>query len=207
MQSSDHERQLIAYEIHDGLAQYLAGSIMQFEVYNHLKETKPKDAAKAYDAGRTMLRQGHADARRLISGVRPPILDEDGIVAAVTHLVNEHRRQDGSKIEFRSDFEFDRLVLILENAAYRIVQEALTNACKHSKSQRIEVELVQQGDVLRLKVQDWGVGFDPGEVAKDCFGLAGMRERARLLGGSITVESTPGQGTCIAVELPLMERK
>ena len=206
LQSSDHERQLIAYEIHDGLAQYLAGSIMQFEVYKHLRETKPKDAANAYDAGMTMLRQGHADARRLISGVRPPILDEDGIVAAVTHLVNEHRRQDGSKIEFRSDVEFDRLVLILENAAYRIVQEALTNACKHSKSKRIEVELVQQGDVLRLKIEDWGVGFNPGEVAEDCFGLAGMRERARLLGGSITVESTPGQGTCIAAELPLMER-
>ena len=60
---------LIAYEIHDGLAQYLDGSMMQFEVYNHLKETKPKDAEKAYDAGMTMLHQSHADARRLISGV------------------------------------------------------------------------------------------------------------------------------------------
>ena len=82
LQSSDHERQLIAYEIHDGLAQYLAGAIMQFEVYNHLKEKKPKEAAHAYDAAMTMLRQGHADARRLISGVRPPILDEEGIAAA-----------------------------------------------------------------------------------------------------------------------------
>ena len=78
------------------------------------------------------------------------------------------------------------------------------NACKHSKSKRIRVELVQHDDDLRIKVQDWGVGFNPGEVAEDRFGLAGMRERARLLGGSIAVESTPGMGTCIVVELPLM---
>ena len=91
LQSSDHERQVIVYEIHDGLAQYLAGAIMQFEVYQHLREKQPKDAAKAYDAGMTMLRQGHFEARRLISGVRPPILDESGVLAAIGHLVNEER--------------------------------------------------------------------------------------------------------------------
>ena len=78
LQSSDHERQLIAYEIHDGLAQQLAGAIMQFQTFNHLKDKKPKMAAKAYEAGMTMLRQGHVEARRLIAGVRPPILDEAG---------------------------------------------------------------------------------------------------------------------------------
>ena len=207
LQSSDHERQLIAYEIHDGLAQYLYGSIMQFDVYDHLKETKPKDAKKAFDAGVTMLRQSHADARRLISGVRPPILDEEGIVAALNHLVNEHKQQDGTKIEFRSGVEFDRLAPIMENATYRVAQEALTNACRHSKSKRIEVELVQRGDVLRLKVQDWGTGFNPSEVEENRFGLAGMRERARLLGGTIRTESTPGEGTCITVELPLAMRE
>jgi PAS domain S-box-containing protein len=207
LQSSDHERQLIAYEIHDGLAQYLAGSTMQFDVYSHLKETKPKDAAKAFDAGMTMLRQSLADARRLISGVRPPILDEEGIVAAVSHLVNEHKRQKGSKIEFHTEVKFDRLVPILENAVYRIAQEALTNACTHSNSKRVRLELLQRGDSLRIIVQDWGVGFDPDKVEENRFGLAGMRERARLLGGSISVESTPGQGTCLAVELPLMVRE
>jgi PAS domain S-box-containing protein len=207
LQSSDHERQLIAHEIHDGLAQYLAGSMMQFDVYNHLRNTKPRDAAKAYDAGMTMLRQSHADARRLISGVRPPILDEEGIAAALTHLVNEHRRKKGPKIEFHSEVEFDRLVPILENAMYRIAQEGLANACKHSNSKRVRVELTQRGDNLRITIQDWGTGFDPGRVEENRFGLAGMRERVRLLGGGISVESTLGQGTCIAVELPLMVRE
>ena len=68
------------------------------------------------------------------------------------------------------------------------------------------MELVQRGDVLRLKVQDWGTGFNPSEVEENRFGLAGMRERARLLGGTIRIESTPGEGTCITVELPLAMR-
>ena len=92
LESSDHERQTIACEIHDGLAQQLAGAIMQLQTYLHQKETNPKLAAKAYDAGMTMLQQGHFEARRLIAGVRPLILDESGVVAAVGHLVNEQRR-------------------------------------------------------------------------------------------------------------------
>ena len=97
LQSSDHERQLIAYEIHDGLAQQLAGAIMQFDAFDHLKKAKPKQAADAYHAGMTMLRQGHFEARRLIAGVRPPILDEEGIADAVGHLVNEHSPPQGAE--------------------------------------------------------------------------------------------------------------
>jgi PAS domain S-box-containing protein len=207
LRSSDHERQLIAYEIHDGLAQYLAGALMQFDVYKHLKDTKSKDAAKAFEAGITMLRQSHSEARRLISGVRPPILDEAGIVAAISHLVNEQKRQDGRTIEFHSKVEFDRLVPILENAIYRIVQESLTNACQHSKSKRIAVGLVQQGDRLYVRVQDWGVGFDPQKTEEGRFGLEGIRERTRLLGGTANIESQPGKGTTINVELPVVLRE
>ena len=97
LQSSDHERQTIAYEIHDGLAQYLAGAIMQFQTFDHLKDKKPKLAAKAYDGGMAMLQQGHLDARRLIAGVRPPILDEEGIVSGIAHLVHEQSRLKGPR--------------------------------------------------------------------------------------------------------------
>ena len=134
LQASDHERQLIAYEIHDGLAQQLAGAIMQFQAFDHLKEKNPKEAANAYHAGLTMLQQGHFEARRLIAGVRPPILDEAGVVEAIAHLVHERGRDKGPKIDFRSRVDFDRLDPTLENAIYRIAQEGLTNACKHSKS-------------------------------------------------------------------------
>ena len=174
LQASDHERQVIAYEIHDGLAQHLAGAIMQFDVHRHLKETKPEEAEKACDAGMTMLRQGYSEARRLIAGVRPPILDEEGIVAAIAHLANEHRRKNGPAIEYLSHVEFERLPPILENAVYRIAQEALANACAHSRSQKVRVQLVQCGPRLRVEVQDWGVGFHPDDVGESRFGLAGV---------------------------------
>jgi signal transduction histidine kinase len=107
--ASDHERQLIACDIHDGLAQHLAGAIMQFQVYDHLKKTKPHEAERAYEAGVTLLCQGHGEARRLISGVRPPILDEAGVMAAVSHLVNELGMQHDATIEVHSEVRFTRL--------------------------------------------------------------------------------------------------
>ena len=207
LQSSDHERQLIAYEIHDELAQQLAGAIMQFQAFSYLKGAKPADAARAFDAGVTMLEQSHFEVRRLISGVRPPILDEEGVVAAILHLVTEERRQKGRKIEYLGKVNFKRLTPILENAIYRIAQEALTNACKHSKADTVYVELVQRGDQIRIEVRDQGVGFKPEDVGESRFGLDGIRERARLLGGKATIESRPGQGTKVRAELPIVLRR
>ena len=207
LRASDHERQLIAYEIHDGLAQYLAGAIMQFHAYDTFKDRRPEDAAKAFDAGTAMLQQSHAEARRLISGVRPPVLDEAGIVAAIAHLVKEERRQKGFKIEYTSHVEFEQLSPFLENAIYRIIQEGLNNARRHSGTEKVRVELVQQADRVRIEVRDWGIGFRPESIGKSHFGVAGIRERARLLGGSCHIESAPGEGTRITVELPMVLRK
>jgi PAS domain S-box-containing protein len=203
LQSSDHERQLIAYEIHDGLAQQLTGAIMQLQSYEHLKKTKPKVAEKSFAAGLDMLRQGHVEARRLISGVRPPILDESGIIAAISHLVHEHESRAGPNIEFHSKVEFKRLDPALENAIYRIVQEGTTNACTHSKSDKVRIDLTQHGDALKIEVRDWGIGFDVDEAKQGSFGLEGIRQRARLLGGRFKLQSTPGKGSRLLVELPL----
>lgn len=207
LQSSDHERQLIAYEIHDELAQQLAGAIMQFQTFRHLEETDPNEAAKAYDAGMTMLRQGHFETRRLISGVRPPILDEEGVVAAVAHLVNEQNRQKGPKIEYRSSVVFDRLASIVENAIYRIIQEALTNAHRHSKSEKVRVSVVQCEDRVQIEIRDWGIGFDARMIQENRFGLEGIRQRVRLLGGKCHIQSKAGKGTRVALELPVIVRE
>ena len=100
LEASDHERRLISYDIHDGLAQDLAGAMMQFQIYAHAQQANPKDAAKAFDTGMTMLQQTHAEARRLISGVRPPILDESGIMAAIAHLVYDPAFDRGTEDRF-----------------------------------------------------------------------------------------------------------
>ena len=155
----------------------------------------------------TMVRQGHAETRRLIAGVRPPVLDEAGVVEAIGHLVNELRRQKGPQIEFLNIVHFDRLVPVLENTIYRICQEALTNACQHSKSDRVRVTLLQRKDQIRIEVQDWGVGFDTKNTPKNRYGLEGIRQRAKLLGGKCSVRSKPGQGTRVVVELPVVARE
>jgi PAS domain S-box-containing protein len=204
LQASDHDRQLIAYEIHDGLAQQLAAATMYFQAAENLGNQESAERAKAHAAGLTILRKTLKEARRLISDVRAPILDEEGIEAAIAHLVQEHREPNAPHIEFHSAVAFGRLEPIAENAIYRIAQEGLANACRHSAAKRVRIELVQQdNNTVRMEIRDWGVGFDPNVMGEQCFGLRGIRERARLLGGHAVIESAPGQGTRIVAELPL----
>jgi signal transduction histidine kinase len=207
LEAVDHERQIISYEIHDGLAQYLAAALMQFESRDGLKNNSPDEAQKAYETARELVRQAHAESRRLISEARPPDIDEEGIAVAISELVGEQRRRGGPNIEFHSSVLFGRLPSILENAIYRIAQEALTNACKHSQGKNVTVTLAQDGSDVRLEVRDCGIGFDPEAVGKGHFGLEGIRQRVRLLGGRLTVESAPNCGTLVQVVVPIMERQ
>jgi two-component system sensor histidine kinase DegS len=128
------------------------------------------------------------------------------VVEAIAHLVHEEGRRKEPEIESHCNVRFGRLVSILENTIYRIVQEGLANACNHSKSTRVRISLLQRNGTVRIKIRDWGVGFDPKTVPKNRFGLTGIRERARLLGGKCRVRSKPGRGTSVMVELPLIER-
>lgn len=207
LQASDHERQTISYEIHDGLAQYLAAAGMQFQAYEALKENSPDEARRAYDTAVALVRQAHSESRRLISEVRPPIIDEIGLETALSHLVHEQRARGGPKIEFHSSVQFGRLASILENSLYRIAQEALTNACKHSESKKVTVTLSQEGQEVWLEIRDRGIGFDSGSVEKGRFGLEGIRQRVRLLGGRLTIDSKPGSGTLVQVVVPIVERR
>src|SRR5690606_19827377 len=124
--------------------------------------------ADELDRTARLLRESVSEARRIISGLRPPVLDELGIVAAIEYLVNE--ACDAVDVTFTSDTQFERFAAPLENAIFRIVQEALNNVVRHSKAQKARVELAQLPNCLRLTVQDWGVGFDPQETVSDRFG-------------------------------------
>lgn len=201
----ERDRQLLAYEIHDGCAQQLTGAMLCFQSCRQLRDANPREANDAFERGLRLLGDGLAEVRRLIGGLRPAVLDESGVVAAIGYLVNESRQQGGPEIAFRPDGQFHRLAHPLEHAVYRIVQESLTNARRHSKSPRVEVRLTQQERLIRIEVEDWGIGFDPRIVPRDRFGLQGISERARLLDGQTTIVSAPGQGTRVVVELPLME--
>lgn len=202
----DRDRQWISYEIHDGLTQQLTGALMQFQSYVAFSGTDGSKGSTAFQRGMELLHASLAEARRLISGIRPPLLDDAGVVPALENLVLELNRQGGPQVEFFQAVTFGRLLPVLENSIYRIVHECLTNACRHSQSDRVQLELGEDPEHVTIQVQDGGVGFDPQEVGPHCFGLEGVRERARLLGGAFTLETRPGQGTVVAVRLPRIVR-
>lgn len=202
----ERERRLVAYDIHDGLVQYLTGALMHLEAFAASAYAAPGDAPPDYDRGIELLREALAEGRRLVSGLRPPILDERGIVAALEYLVTEVRPEI-PQIEFVNHTQFGRLTPAIEVAIFRITQEAITNVRLHSGAQRAQVELVQRGEWVRLVVRDWGLGFDPASVQEERFGLQGIRQRARLLGASAVVQSAPGQGTVLTVDFPLIQEK
>lgn len=202
----DRDRQLIGFEIHDGLTQLLTGSLMQLETFLRTMSPDDRNGWERFRTGIQLLREGLKEARRLINGLRCATLEDLGLMVAIEELVAQSGHLEGSpQIEFVHCVAFDRLPMSLENTIYRIVQEALTNACRHSQSPRVRVEMVQEDRLVRIEVQDWGVGFDPTVVKEGHFGLESIQQRARLFGGQATVESHPGEGTRILVELTLPE--
>lgn len=199
----DQERQLICFEIHDGLVQYATGALMHLEAIRNKVEA-PAIAAEV-ETALAALRKVVAEGRRLINGIRTPVLDDLGVFAALDQLIEEEERAH-VEVEFVKHDNFGRMPRSAEEALFRIAQEALTNARKHSQSKKISIELGRQGDRVRLEVRDWGVGFTPSGATKGIHGIKGMYERARIAGGRCTVESAPGQGTKIVVDLPYLPR-
>jgi beta-phosphoglucomutase len=201
----ERERQLIAYEIHDGFAQQLTGALFRLQGFRETLANNAAEAWKGFDSATQLLCRAIDETRRLISGLRPPILDEMGVIEAVQYLVYEQRKDGGPEIEFEHDMDGERFPPPLENAIFRIVQESLGNACRHSRSPKVHVAIGRRNGRLCIGIRDWGIGFDPRVVAEQRFGLQGIRERVRLLEGRVAIESAPGKGTHIAVELPLSD--
>ncbi|MBN2580800.1 MAG: PAS domain S-box protein [Pirellulales bacterium] len=216
LDASDQERQLVAYEIHDGLAQQIASAKMYFDtfkdliqtdVHDRLKTMVPEQAEKIFAEGVRLLGDSFIEVRRIIGELRPLVIDEEGVLVAIEHYVRNPRFHGVLQIDFHHCVNFDRLTPPLENALLRIVQEGLRNVQKHSQSQKVRVELVQEGTTLRMEIQDWGVGFDVQAPRETGFGLEGIRQRVRLLGGLLQIDSVPGCGTRILVQLPVEERE
>jgi len=202
LQSHERHRQLIAYEIHDGLVQGLTGALMHLEAGQQRLSPRQTQANPEFALTLRLLRDSIDEARRLISGLRPPILDEFGVIAGIEYLLRELPRDD-LEIDFTHDIQFDRLAPLLESTLFRIFQEAINNICQHSQATKARIAIEQFGERVHIEIRDWGKGFDPATVTENRYGLQGIRERARLLRGSATVEGLPGQGTQLIIDLPL----
>ncbi|MEX2189019.1 MAG: PAS domain S-box protein [Pirellulales bacterium] len=199
----DRERQLTAYEIHDGMVQDMTGALLYLEAARGAKSNRER--MQNLNLSLALLQGAIGEARRLINGLRPPILDEEGVVPAIEHLAADMRNLVGLRVRIKHDISTPRFSPARENTIYRVVQEALTNVHRHSGAKSATVELVEADGWLRVAVRDRGAGFDPGNIPPSRFGLAGIKERARLFGGTATVRSKPGKGTTVIVEIPVGE--
>lgn len=199
----EQERRMVAHDIHDGFLQDVVGAHMQIQCIDDT--TAPASAVGKAETVELLLQKAIAEGRRLIREMRPMILDEKGVIEAIRHLVAEEASNSNLDVAFDYDVRFDRLDPRFEGVIFRIVQEALTNIRRHAQAQRAAVEMVQQDGIIEVDVRDNGAGFDPDSVSMNSFGLRGMRERARLFGGSVTTEGGPGKGTVVHVELPIPE--
>ena len=156
LELQDRDRQMVSYEIHDGFVQQLAGAIMQFAAFSRLKGEGDGEVWKCFAAGRKALDDCMREARQLISGLRSPILDELGVVAALEDFISQGSAQGKPEIDFVHQFDGERLAPALENTIYRIIQESLTNARRYSQSDRVLVRLTRRERCLRIDVAGLG---------------------------------------------------
>jgi PAS domain S-box-containing protein len=204
----EEERQQIVYEIHDGIAQLLVSAQQHLETFDHLRQDDATLAQRQLDLGRHRLQRAIAETRQLMARLRLSPLKFPGLLPAVQQYLEELRRESDWEVECRVDVADFRLLPAQETALFRIAQEAVTNAWKHANTPRLQIELKTIGcasTTLSMVIKDWGTGFQPGRELANMqhLGLLSMRERARMLGGTCTIESRPGQGTTVHVHMPL----
>ena len=204
--TQEEERRRVAYEVHDGLTQTAAAAHLYLQAF---AEDHPPATAKGraeLDRMLGLVRKTVVEARHVIEGLRPTALDDFGLATAIRREV-EGLRSEGWHVDYEDALEDARLPVEIETALFRVAQEALTNARKHARTDRVRVALVRRDETICLEVRDEGCGFDPSSPTSngpgERVGLAGMRERVGLLGGGLKIHSRPGAGTRVIAQVPL----
>jgi signal transduction histidine kinase len=203
----EEERRLLAYDIHDGLAQIIVSAKQHLDTFEDLWREDPARAGPELEKGLDRLGRAVVETRLLLATLRPGGLTSQGLVPALRALLEDLGRREGWKTALTADLGDGRLPGTVELAVYRIVQEALTNVAKHARAGAAAVALHRDGPVLVVEVTDTGAGIaSPGpQRALHGLGLVGMQERARLVGGSCRIESASPAGTRVRVTIPLKE--
>lgn len=203
VEAHERERRAIARELHDQLGQMLTSIRITLNI---LPKLRPELAAKKIQRTREITDELLTRVSRLSLELRPYLLDDLGLLPALRWYVSQFQEQSNIEVDFRSEgVEGQRFSPETETTAYRIIQEALTNAARHAHASRILLQLQAGNGQLEIHIQDDGQGFDRDSAFAKNHGLNGMRERVNLMSGSFRVETQPGSGTDILVQLPLKE--
>jgi two-component system NarL family sensor kinase len=202
VQWSEHERRRLAGEIHDGISQRIVSLSFHLSAAADAIPGAPEVAAQQVARAQELAAAALDETRSAIAGLRPPVLDDLGLAASLESLGHSFPTLD---VQVAAD-EL-RMTEHAETAVYRTAQEALQNVAKHADASRVRVRLFRRADRAVLEVADDGSGFDldaPGSPGPTGLGLAGMRERAELLGGRLDLSAAPGRGTTVRLTIPFL---
>lgn len=208
IRAQEEERRRVARDIHDGPAQIMANVIMRLEIVEKLIMEDPPRASQELKQLRKTMTEGLQETRRIISDLRPMILDDLGLAPALRRYVNDFSARHGLVVEMNVLGKETRVDPIIELALFRIVQEALHNVGKHALASKVVVTLGYGAGTIGVSVEDDGKGFDLAAVSRglakvEKYGISGMRERAKLLGGSLDINTAPGRGARVTVRIPI----
>lgn len=190
--AQEEERRRVGRELHDEVGSQLTGALLALQI----TEKHPEYLGEA----RKAVVQALEEVRRLSRELRPAVLDDLGLAKALERYLHEYQERTGLQVE--AEIECPHLRESQQIALFRVIQEALTNTARHAKARKVYVGLSAWDKRVRALVADDGQGFDP-EQTPTSVGMVGMRERIELLGGSLNVESAPGQGTRVSFVVPL----
>jgi PAS domain S-box-containing protein len=204
MDVQELERRSIALELHDEIGQLLTGLKLTLEVSTRIA---PEEVGGSLDQARALVNELMMRVRNLSLDLRPAMLDDFGLLPTLLWHIEHYTAQTKVRVSFKhSGLEKRRFAPEVETAAYRLVQEALTNVARHANVHEAGVRLWIQHNTLSIQVEDKGRGFDPDSImASETSGLAGMRERAILLGGQLKIDSGVGAGTRLIAELSIAD--
>ena len=206
IQAQEQERQKIAVELHDHSGQALLGLRAELQALKHFLPPDSHQALEQIAYLDQIVYSLSQDLRQLAHDLHPPMLFEMGLAPAVEQFLDEFGRRMAIAItfDFQHERQMKRLPRKIELNLYRILQEALTNLAKHAQASKVKVKLCLESQQVLLSIADDGVGISP-QLRKSSpgFGLIGIRQRVRSLGGSLAISSQPGWGTQLVVEIPL----
>ena len=196
----------MTHETQNVACQHAIAARTALEAFRHQQVEAGLDWS-SFDTAAGLLDRAIEELQQPVRNLPPTLLVAGGFPAAMANLIEEIQTAAGSDVEFRQhSIDADQIPPEWRHAAVRITQELLANACRHSKSKRLFLELTLDGDTLCIHARDWGVGFKPEKTATGRFGLGGTCRRLKLLGGTATIDSEPGKGTYVNAKIPLMQR-
>jgi PAS domain S-box-containing protein len=199
----EEEKARIARELHDELGQALTSLKMDLEDIAGTFEPQQSERLKRVDAMRSLLNSTVASVRRIATELRPLMLDDLGLIATIEWLTGDFEARTGLQVGVDLPGPDLNVAKDAATALFRVLQESLTNVARHAGASRVDVKLSTSDAATRLEIRDDGKGMEPASMHKSgSFGLLGMRERAAMVGGTLTIDSSPGAGTTIVMTVP-----